>query len=62
MLFSSIIKTVFGIGMAKMLTTMNAKVGRKITAIAKSINEATTGVPTTISTDVVTLTRFEGKI
>ena len=48
--------------MAKMLNTMNAKVGRKITAIAKSINEATTGVPTTISTDMMTLTRFEGKI
>ena len=42
MLFSSILITAFGIGMAKMFNNMNAKVGRKITAISNSINSATT--------------------
>ena len=45
MLFSSILITVFGIGMAKMFNNMNGKVGRKIKAISKSITTATTVIP-----------------
>ena len=40
--------------MAKIFNNMNAEVCRKIIAISKSINKATTGVPTTIGTDMIT--------
>ena len=40
LLFSSILVTVFGLGMSKMFNNMNAKVGRKITKISKSLTGA----------------------
>ena len=54
MLFSSILITVFGRGMAKVFNIMNAKVGRKITVTSKSINAATTGIPATTGTEKTT--------
>jgi high-affinity iron transporter len=40
LLFSSILVTVFGLGMSKMFNNMNAKVGRKITKISKNLTGA----------------------
>jgi high-affinity iron transporter len=40
MLFSSIVVTVFGLGMSKMFNNINATVGRKITTISKSLTGA----------------------